>query len=215
MKWLKEITGKSNLTLSKDAEQYLLSRGITQRDIYFWEIGYGDEEVSLYVPKAKDKILIPVKNAYGDWITIIFHNIVGSPKYERLPMVKLTHQLFGLDMAKRHIVAEEFAIVVEGLFDVVAMHRVGFTNTVSCFGNLLKEYQIARLLRYTEKAVLLFDNDAAGRNGVKESLRIAERVGLNCRPIFLGTYKDPDLNIRKDKSYIMRLKEVLRGDIKI
>jgi DNA primase len=60
--------------------------------------------------------------------------------------------------------------VVEGYFDVIALHAVGITNVVASLGTALSLHQVKMLLRFTESRRLVFNFDADGA-GIKATTR--------------------------------------------
>ena len=50
--------------------------------------------------------------------------------------------LFGLDKASIAIRKDDRAVVVEGYFDVIALHAAGITNAVASLGTALSSQQI-------------------------------------------------------------------------
>jgi DNA primase len=68
-----------------------------------------------------------------------------------------SHHVFGAHMAeptKLHGL-----IVCEGELNVIAMHMMGFTNTVGPSGSTLSDKQIAQIVSMTDIVTLLFDSD--------------------------------------------------------
>jgi DNA primase len=124
-----------------------------------------------------------------------------KPKYLNSPDTPLFDKgktLYGLDLARATIAQEDRAIVVEGYFDVIALHAAGIANTVAALGTALNAAQVRQLLRYTEsKQVLLnFDADAAGvkaaERAIGEVADMAYRGDVQLRVLNIPEGKDPD-----------------------
>ena len=62
-------------------------------------------------------------------------------------------------------------ILVEGVFDVWAYHRIGIDNVVGIFGSSLKQEQKALLLKTGLDIVTSFDNDDAGNKCTKDVIQ--------------------------------------------
>ncbi len=119
----------------------------------------------------------------------------GEPKYLNSPetvFFKKGETLYGLFQAKQAIMKEGYAIVVEGYFDAIAMHKSGFTNTVATMGTALTAGHLQTLKGYATSVYALFDSDAAGVNAAIRSLGLFLDEGFFCRAITLPTGKDPD-----------------------
>lgn len=80
--------------------------------------------------------------------------------------------LYGLNVAQRAIREEGYAVLVEGNFDVVALHARGLNMVCAALGTALTPEQARLLKRYTERVVLLFDADEAGQNAARKALEV-------------------------------------------
>lgn len=95
--------------------------------------------------------------------------------------------LFGIENQN-----ELCTIVVESPLDCLRLYSVGVVGAVAICGSSVSEEQI-RLLRYSQKVIVAFDNDAAGNKASKEILKLARKYNLN---LFFFNYgsssaKDP------------------------
>lgn len=104
--------------------------------------------------------------------------------------------LFGLFQARHVIRQAEEAIVVEGNFDVVSLHARGVGNVVAPLGTAFTHEQAKLLKRFTSRATLLFDGDAAGKKAVKASRQPAREAGLVTKVASLPEGTDPDELVR-------------------
>jgi hypothetical protein len=85
--------------------------------------------------------------------------------------------LYNLDRAWPSLVSTETAIVVEGPFDALHLHRSGWPNTVALLGNRLTGWHVDLLLTVGVSAiVLLLDNDHGGRQGRHWALKTDARL---------------------------------------
>jgi len=80
--------------------------------------------------------------------------------------------LYGLNITKNRIRKTAFSIVLEGNFDVLTCYSHGLTNIVGALGHTLSKFHIALLLRYSDKIIIVFDNDEnkAGQKGGEKLL---------------------------------------------
>ena len=95
--------------------------------------------------------------------------------------------LFGIENQN-----ELCTIVVESPLDCLRIHSAGVDGAVAICGSSPSEEQV-KLLRYSDKVVAAFDNDAAGLKACKEMLKLANKYSLN---LFFFNYgssrkKDP------------------------
>ncbi len=138
------------------------------------------------------------------------------PKYlnsPETPIYSKSNLLYHLDRAKEGIRRDDFAILVEGYMDAIAVARAGISNVVASCGTSLAEVQIKLLGRFTKRVVVNYDPDAAGQSATERSLSLLLERDFEVRVLALppvGNKKaDPDLFIRergKDE-YLKLLKE--------
>ena len=70
--------------------------------------------------------------------------------------------LYGIDKAFNAIRNRGFAIVVEGIIDVLRLNNLGFYNVVAPLGTNLTDLHLKYLNILTKNIVLMFDGDPAG-----------------------------------------------------
>jgi DNA primase len=129
---------------------------------------------------------------------------VNSPD---TPLFNKSDVLFGLDKAKNYIRKYNFTTIVEGQFDVIALHQAGFKNTVAVSGTALSDSLIGKdkqvnnlgiVKRLSNNLVLAFDSDTAGVNAARRSANIAMTLGMDVKVIDIEDGKDP-ADIIKEK----------------
>ena len=79
------------------------------------------------------------------------------PKYmnsPETPIYSKSSVLYHLDRAKEAIRQSDFAILVEGYMDAIAVARAGITNVVASCGTSLAEPQIKLLGRFTRRVIV-------------------------------------------------------------
>jgi len=121
--------------------------------------------------------------------------------------------LYHLDRAKDSLRRQDFAILVEGYMDAIAVARAGFGNVVASCGTALAESQIKLLGRFTKRVIVNYDPDFAGQAATERSLSALLEQDFEVRVLALpaiGDKKaDPDLFIREKGSdaYQKQLRE--------
>ena len=130
-----------------------------------------------YYDVFRDRVIIPIKDTQGRAIGFGSRTLQeeNQPKYLNSPETPLfdkSKTLFGLDKARQSISQEDRAIVVEGYFDVIALHVAGITNVVASLGTAFTDLQLKQLLRYTpsKQVILNFDADKAGIKATKKAI---------------------------------------------
>ena len=116
---------------------------------------------------------------------------INSPES---PVYTKGSHVFGLHQARGAIRDEGEAIVVEGNFDVLALHARGLANVVAPLGTAFTSEQAKLIRRYTDKVVFFFDADAAGKKAVRASRPVVREADLHARVVSMDglTEKDPD-----------------------
>ena len=105
----------------------------------------------------------------------------------------------------------DYAIMVEGYMDTIALYKAGFKNVVASMGTSLTVEQARMLKRYTDVALICYDGDKAGQNATVRGLEILRDCGLEVRVVSLPDGKDPDelINERGAKAYQEQLDKAL------
>ncbi len=76
----------------------------------------------------------------------------ASPESEIFEKGKM---LFAFEKASSNIRKRDKAIIVEGYFDVIALHSKGITNSVASLGTALNKYQISQLcINYVDVQII-------------------------------------------------------------
>ena len=99
----------------------------------------------------------------------------AEPKYLNSPETPLFHKgqtLYGLPQARDAIQADRRVVVVEGYFDVIMPHQVGFGSIVATLGTALTDEHIRALRRYADEVVIVFDNDLAGQRAADRGMEL-------------------------------------------
>jgi len=115
-------------------------------------------------------------------------------KYVNSPEGDLFHKsaiLYGLHLAKTAIGKQDFAAVVEGNTDVIALRQAGFEPVVASMGTALTERHLRELGRLTKRLYLCFDADAAGQDATLRGMELAAGQGFEVKIVTLPQGQDP------------------------
>jgi len=115
-------------------------------------------------------------------------------KYVNSPEGDLFHKsavLYGLHLAKAASGKQDFAAVVEGNTDVIALRQAGFEPVVASMGTALTERQLRELGRMTKRLFLCFDADAAGQDATLRGMELASAQGFDVKIVTLPSGQDP------------------------
>lgn len=179
-----------------DTYQHLLKAGFSRKEIVDASLGIqkdlSDEKI---YDRFRNRVMFPIHDGNG--------NIIGfggrtlgqdDAKYINSGESPLYHKslaLYGLHHAREAMREKNSVILVEGYFDVLALHRVDVHNVVAVSGTALTEQHVKLLNRYVDKVVLCLDQDAAGKAAAERSFHLCSEVSL---PVYTVTIeeKDPD-----------------------
>ncbi|MEQ8752552.1 MAG: DNA primase [Coleofasciculus sp. G1-WW12-02] len=155
-----------------------------------------------YYDRFRDRIMIPIHDRLGRVIGFGGRSLGDElPKYLNSPETPLFNKgktLFALDKAYNAIGDKDQAVVVEGYFDAIALHRVGIQNVVASLGTALSLDQMRQLLRYSEskQIILNFDADKAGTTAAERAIGeiadLAYQGQIQLRVLNLPDGKDAD-----------------------
>jgi DNA primase len=120
---------------------------------------------------------------------------VNSPES---PIYTKGNLLFGLFQARHAIRHDDVAVIVEGNFDVVSLHARGLANVVAPLGTAFTDEQAKLLRRYTNRVVLCFDGDPAGKKATRAAREPCNIAGLSARVAAMPQGADPD-SVARDK----------------
>jgi DNA primase len=174
-----------------------------------------------YIDIFRDRLTIPITNPQGKIIAFGSRTLKEDlPKYLNSPETILFEKgktLFALDRARKGIIKEDRAIVVEGYFDAIALHAVGINNAVASLGTALSEYQVRLLSRYSESKQIIFNFDA-DRAGMEATQRAIETIDklvysgqIQLRILNLPDGKDADEFLRGGQEAIQTYQNCIKN----
>ncbi|HJD60419.1 MAG TPA: DNA primase [Rickettsia endosymbiont of Omalisus fontisbellaquei] len=119
-----------------------------------------------------NRITIPIRNIYNK-IVGFGGRVLGEglPKYLNSPetiVFQKSETLYGEHKAISSSYKKNHSILVEGYFDVIALHQAGFSETVASLGTSVTENHLHKLWRAGDEIILCLDGDNAG---IKASIR--------------------------------------------
>ncbi len=171
------------------ARAYLRNRGFTRETVEAFQIGYAPmqtgarraflgtdatkmEAAGLGYPGGgsffRDRLMFPISEPNGQVIGFGGRMLPEGqpPKYKNSPQSKVYDKskvLYGLNFAKKEIVASGQIIVCEGYTDVIGCAKAGVPRAVATCGTALTEQHMKLMTRFAKKIVLAFDADGAGQ----------------------------------------------------
>ncbi|MGM0452206.1 MAG: DNA primase [Thermodesulfobacteriota bacterium] len=162
------------------------------------------EKAGLIVPKKQRGYYDRFRNRIMFPIFDVTNQVVGfggrvlddaKPKYlnsPETPVYNKRRTLYGLHAAKNSCRDKQSVFIVEGYFDLLALHQYGIPNSVATLGTALTQSHVRRLKGYARKAYLVFDSDEAGIKAAERTIGLFMDEGLEAAVVMLPKGHDPD-----------------------
>jgi DNA primase len=155
--------------------------------------------------RFRRRITFPIANDSGKIVAFGARSLGDDqPKYlnsPETPIYSKSNVLYHMDRAKEALRRSDFAVLVEGYMDAIAVARAGISNVVASCGTSLAEPQIKLLSRFTKRVIINYDPDNAGQLAAERSVSLLLEQDFEVRVLALppvGDKKaDPDLFIRE------------------
>ncbi|MEO0143801.1 MAG: DNA primase [candidate division WOR-3 bacterium] len=181
---------------SNNVLKFLIDKGFGLDMIFKLGLAYKDFKGDIK-PFFTNRIMFPIFSVNGNVIVGFSGRSLDNtePKYKNSQdskIFKKSQVIYGFNFARSAIVKNKYAIIVEGFFDVIALHQVGYENTISLMGTSISEYQAKMLKKYIDKVYLFFDNDESGKKAIIRNLVNILNAGLIPYIVVTDTNKDPD-----------------------
>lgn len=220
----------SNLFNKKNdlALTYFLDRGITQKTVKNFGLGYSHDDwrsllnylksrkyseidmlnagliikgknSSLY-DRFRNRVMFPVFDYRGRIIGFGGRVMDDSkPKYLNSPETSVFKK--GTNLYGLNFALKDgsrFFIIVEGYMDCISLHQYGIKNAVASLGTALTSMQAKLLRRYADKVIISYDADTAGKAATIRGMQVLKDEGFDVRVLTVLQGKDPDEFIRSN-----------------
>jgi DNA primase len=190
---------------SKYKEPLLIESGLVSRD---------QSGGARMYDRFRRRITFPIANESGKIVAFGCRALGDDqPKYlnsPETPIYSKSNVLYHLDRAKEALRRADFAVLVEGYMDAIAVARAGISNVVASCGTSLAEPQIKLLSRFTKRVIMNYDPDTAGQLATERSISLLLENDFEVRVLALPAMNltagdgtkysknaDPDLYIRE------------------
>ncbi|MGC2294262.1 MAG: toprim domain-containing protein, partial [Candidatus Acidiferrales bacterium] len=160
-----------------------------------------DQNGNRFYDRFRRRIMFPISNESGKVIAFGGRAMGDDmPKYmnsPETPIYSKSNVLYHLDRAKEALRQSDFAVLVEGYMDAIAVARAGVGNVVASCGTSLAEPQTKLLARFTRRIVVNYDPDTAGQAATERSLTLLLEKEFDVRVLALPGGADPDKFIKE------------------
>ena len=195
--------------------QHLLKKEFPEEKIIELGLIKRNENGEIY-DSFRNRVIFPIYNINSQIVGFggrIIEKNTNLPKYLNSPdspIFKKGNELFGIKHQGENIRKKGFAMLMEGYLDVLTAQKNGFENAVASLGTALTEEQAQLLKKYTDKILISYDNDEAGKNAIIKAGYILKKYNFDVKCLVIdGNEKDPDEFLRKNgkKAFIEVVKK--------
>ncbi len=188
--WL--ASALSEMSLTEESHIYLLGRGVRPEaltNLVVWESPTElcpdpkmRERLGPRWERLEGRILFPLYSPRGTLLGFDSRTPYRKDPYRfLLPDSKCAPVWIGMPEAMPVIWAGGAVVIVEGYFDVCAMHHVLIDKVPLGSGPAqLSHDQIAFLQRFRPETHLVYDMDKAGLRGAEQAYRVLQKSGVSC-----------------------------------
>lgn len=210
---------EQNLQNNSEALDYLKNRGISSQLIEKFQLGFAEENIDSILKlgfdidslkilgicsvnnldRMRHRIIFPIISRNKEVIGFAGRVLNNSlPKYLNSndnPLFNKSYHLFN----EQNLILNKDIILVEGYIDVISLSPF-FDNVVASMGTSLSHGQALTIFRITDRVILMFDGDTAGKKAIMRNLEILlqfvspEKEIIICE---LLDNRDPDDLIRE------------------
>jgi DNA primase len=191
--------------LEREHPYLLKDRGLTLETIVDFGIGFCAKGT------MANRIAIPIHNAKGEVVGYAgrFPRTPGedTPKYKLPAGFRKSQELYNLDRAFKEP-AEKPLVIVEGFFDCMKLHQLGWKKVVALMGSTMSSAQEALIREHTRPdshIVVMLDEDESGRAGRED---IACRLSKVC---FVKVHEFQEPNTQPEQLTTKDVHEILEG----
>lgn len=169
-----------------------------------------------YYDRFRDRVIFPIFDITGN-VTGFGGRVLNddnTPKYynsQESVLYRKRNSFYGLNVTLQAIRKKNFAILVEGYFDLISLYANGVDNVISTLGTSFTTEHAKVLKRYTDDVVLLYDGDSSGVQSARKAGEIMIESGIMPRIAILPEGTDPDNYINSEGSE--KLEEAVRSSV--
>lgn len=180
----------------KGACEYLRTLGISTDTMVRTGIIKAGERGDYY-DRFRNRVMFPIADTTGAIVGFtgrLLQADAKQAKYVNSPDTTFFNKsklLYGYHHAKTSIRKNNFSILVEGQFDAIMAHQMGYTNTVATSGTALTDEQLTLLARLSSRLVIALDADGAGFKASARAWQMALAKGMDVKIARLPPGKDP------------------------
>lgn len=157
-------------------ESFLYEQGFNTIELVKSGLFGKKEDGKLYSVFNK-RIMFPIKNIFNKVIAFGGRAMTDvMPKYINSPetiLFKKSEIMFGQNLANKFLYRDNYAILVEGYLDVIALHQAGFKQAVASLGTAVTPTHLQQLWKCCNEIIICLDGDNAGKRAADKIIKMA------------------------------------------
>lgn len=173
----------------------MVQQGVLLKDLLEFSIVL--EGRSFLFSPFEERIIFPIRDIMSRYIG--FGGRIFRPGDERAKYYNSKESegfakgktLFGLDLAKKSMLEQSAAFLVEGYMDCIAMVQNNYPNTIATLGTACTIDHLKTIARYVNTLYILYDGDQAGQKAILRLTELCWEVSLELKVIKLPAGEDP------------------------
>jgi len=175
---------------------HLTRKGVSRALIHKAGLIVPNKQETGFYDRFRERVVFPIFDAHMQ--VIGFGGRVmddALPKYLNSPETLLFNKrkcLYGLPQAKNACRQSGLIFIVEGYFDLLALHHHGLKNVCATLGTAFTVEHLSLIRGFSRRVVLVFDSDQAGINAARRSVPLFVGEGVDARILTLPSGHDPD-----------------------
>ncbi|MDE2079218.1 MAG: DNA primase [Patescibacteria group bacterium] len=170
--------------------------------------------------RFRGRIMFPIRDVSGRVVGFsgrIFEDDEKNPQAKYLnspetPAFDKSRALYGIEKARDGIRRLGASMLVEGQFDLLMAHQLGYTNAVATSGTAFTAHHAELLKRYAPNLLIAYDGDRAGISAAGRAAAIALPLGMNVKVAKLPPGVDPADCIKENPAVF---KEVVKNALHV
>ena len=175
------MASKYHKDLTEEALEYLNSRGITDKEIIKWHIGYDKETNRIVFPLySKSNQVVGFNKRVLDNRTKGVHSKYINSKNSDI-FNKSTF-LYGIHYIKQEL---NYIIITEGSMDVILATKYGLQNVVCTLGTTLSKQHVEAIKKMHKIPIIVYDGDEKGRYATQKAANLFMENNMYCKVVNL------------------------------
>jgi DNA primase len=181
---------------------YFSKKGYQNLDLLKLGLIRLNEKNNVFEDVFFNRIIFPINDQIGNCVGFSGRSIFEQSNIKYLHtstnfIFKKQELIFNFDRLKKTQDKFKEIIIVEGFFDLIALHKLNHLNTLSIMGSIISKQQINKIKDLTNSVLLFFDGDEAGEIANLKIGKSCLEAKINVKILLSLKNNDPDSIINK------------------